>query len=229
MNSIVNSALVMIQIKIVGGDCLKGAAIMGSFIPTPYDQEIVARLNYIFDTYRTLLRTHRDRDPNNPVHGPQNQPLFPPGAKLSRIARRIGAHPNMTQAPSLSGGLKNPRARWYVFLDGLPQTTKKDIISVITAAQANQARVVFDLTHEPQTPNGQPYVVLDNAGNPITAILPNNDLVYCLTLVCQSPIPEDTQPSSAGGTHDNPTSAANPQNNEVTLNLPWNGDNTSYP
>jgi len=204
----------------------KGAAIMGGFIPSPYDQEIVARLNYIFDTYRTLLRTHRDRDPNNPVHGPQNQPLFPPGAKLSRIARRIGAHPNLTQAPSQSGGLKNPRARWYVFLDQLPQTTKHDIILVITAAQANQARVVFDLTHEPNI--GQPFVVLDSAGNPITATLPNNDIVYCLTLVCETPIPENNQPSPVGGTNDNPNSPANPQNNEVSLNLPWQGDNASY-
>jgi hypothetical protein len=206
----------------------EGAAIMGSFIPSPYDQEIVARLNHIFDHYRTLLRTHNDRDPNNPVHGPQNKPLFFQGASLSRVARRMGAHPNLTQAPSQSGGIKNPRARWYVFLDQLPQTTKDAIILVITTAQANQARVVFDLTHEPQTPNGQPYVVLDNAGNPITATLPNNDIIYCLTLVCQDPIPENIQPSPVGGTNDRPTSPANQQPNEAALNLPWQGDNGNY-
>ncbi|THD61103.1 MAG: hypothetical protein E7813_22175 [Bradyrhizobium sp.] len=203
---------------------------MGDFIPTPYDQEIVARLNYVFDTYRSELRTHNDNDPNNPLRGPQNKPLFFPGAKLSRIARRIGAYPVPIQAPSQGGTVKNPRARWHVFLDGLPVQTQQDIITVITAAQAAKARVVFDLTHEPPTAtNKLPYVVLDaSTKKPVTATLPNNEIVYCLTLVCQDPIPEDDKPSPAGGTNNNPSSPANKQNNEVATKLPWQPDDAPY-
>jgi hypothetical protein len=200
---------------------------MGDFIPSPYDQEIVARLNHLFDHHLTAIKNHRDRDPFNPAAG-QNTPLFP-AHRLSRVARRIGAHPNLIQAPSQSGGAKNPRARWYVFLDQLPQSTKDAINLVITTAiQQNAAGIVFDLTHEAQTPNGQPYVVLDGHGQPIQATLPNNNTVYCLTLVCQDPIPDSNQPSPVGGTFNNPTSPANQQGNEVGVNLPWGGDNNNY-
>jgi hypothetical protein len=201
---------------------------MGDFIPSPYDQEIVARLNNLFDHHLTAIKNHKDNDPNNPKAGPQNTPLFP-AASLSRVARRIGAYPNLVQAPSQSGGLKNPRARWYVFLDQLPQTTKNAINLVITTAiQQNAAGIVFDLTHEAQTPNGLPYVVLDSHGQPIQATLPDNSTVYCLTLVCQDPIPESTQVSPVGGTFNNPTNPANQQGNEVAINLPWGSDNNNY-
>src|SRR5579859_1397977 len=190
---------------------------MGTFIPTPYDQEIVARLNHLFDHHLTAIRNHRDVDPNT---GAQTKPLFP-AASLYRVARRIGAYPNSINTPSPSGGMKNPRARWYVFLDSLPQTTVDAINLVIQTALQNSAPVVFDLTHEPNTPNGQPYVLLDPQGNPIQATLRNNQIVYCLTLVCQTAIP-------TGAGNDNPPSMANHQGNEVGLNLPWGSDNTDY-
>lgn len=196
---------------------------MGAFIPTPYDQEIVARLNFLFDHHRATIGHHLDHPP---APGGANPPLFP-AASLSRIARRIGAYPNATQAPSSSGGLKNPRARWFVFLDQLSQQTTNDINLVIQTALQNNAPIVFDLTHEPHPPQPAPYVVMNN-GQPVQATLPNGNVVYCLTLVCQTPIPEGNQSAAAGGTLDNPTSNANQQGNETAINLPWGPDNTNY-
>lgn len=196
---------------------------MGAFIPTPYDQEIVARLNYLFDHHRAVIRHHLD---NPPAPGGANQPLFPP-VSFSRVARRIGAYPNATQAQSSTGALKNPRARWFVFLDQLPQPTKDDINLVIQAALQNNAPIVFDLTHEANPPQTAPYVVMNN-GQPLQATLPNGNVVYCLTLVCQAPIPEGNQAAAVGGTLDNPTSNANQQANETPINLPWPPDNTNY-
>ncbi|MGY4317634.1 hypothetical protein [Bradyrhizobium sp. JR3.5] len=133
---------------------------MGSFIPTPHDQEIVARLNWVFHHHRTVINNHRD---NAPGGGGANQALLP-AASLSRLARRIGAYPQSTQAPA-AGGLKNPRARWFVFLDNLPNQTKTDINTVITAALQNNAPIIFDLTHEPNPPLPAPYVIMASPGS----------------------------------------------------------------
>ncbi|WP_128961666.1 hypothetical protein [Bradyrhizobium guangzhouense] len=201
---------------------------MGSFIPTPHDQEIVARLNWVFHHHRTVINNHRDHPQGG---GGAQQPLLP-AASLSRLARRIGAYPQSTQAQAV-GGLKNPRARWFVFLDGLPNQTKTDINTVITAALQNNAPIIFDLTHEPNPPQPAPYVIMASPGQPMQVTLPNGQPAYCLTLVCQTPIQESNQaipPGTPGtpGTFNNPTSHANAQANEVGINIPWNPDNTNY-
>jgi hypothetical protein len=198
---------------------------MGSFIPTPYDQEIVARLNWLFYHYRTVIHSHQDNSPG----GGAGRPSLFPAASLSRVARRIGAYPQSTQAPSSGGGLKNPRARWLVFLDNLPNQTSTDINTVIVAALQNNAPIVFDLTHEANPPQPAPYVIMASPGQPVQATLPNGQVAYCLTLVCQAPIPEDNQAAVSGGTNNNPTSNANIQRNETPItNLPWNPDDTNY-
>jgi hypothetical protein len=204
---------------------------MGGFIPTPFDLEIVARLNWVFTHHRTVIQGHTD---NSPGGGAPPPPLFP-AASLSRVARRIGAYPQSTNAQtSVAGQLKNPRARWFVFLDGLPPQTKADINTVITAALQNNAPIVFDLTHEPTPPpQPAPYVIMASPGQPLQATLPNGQNVYCLTLVCQTPIPENNQAIPTGrpgnpGTNNNPRSNANQQGNEKGINLPWNPDNTNY-
>jgi hypothetical protein len=94
---------------------------MGAFIPSPNDQEIIAKLNFLFSG-ATLAQIKAFTDKNG-------KPLFP-AKNLSRVARRIGAYPNTT---SDSNG-RNPRARWFVFLENLPGSTKHDINTLLAAA-----------------------------------------------------------------------------------------------
>ena len=113
-------------------------------------------------------------------------------------------------------------------MDNLSNQTKTDINTVITAALQNNAPIVFDLTHEPNPPQPAPYVIMASPGQPLQSTLPNGQVAYSLTLVCQAPIPEDNLPAAGGGTNNNPTSNANPQGNEAGINLGWNPDNTNY-
>src|SRR5437660_1729258 len=113
-----------------------GGKVMGGFIPSPNDQEIVAKLNYLFSGAQlAAIKAFTDKN---------NKRLFP-AKNLSRVARRIGAYPNTTN--DQYG--RNPRARWYLFLEKLPTTTKSDINNLLKDATdpANgYDGVVFDLT-----------------------------------------------------------------------------------
>src|SRR3954449_3578465 len=93
---------------------------MGSLIPNPMDQEIAFKLNTLFSGANfQKLCAHADGGSTK---------LFHPSKKLSRIARRIGAYPQSTDDTDPNHdsmpGRRNPRARWYRFLEMLE--TKHD-------------------------------------------------------------------------------------------------------
>jgi hypothetical protein len=189
---------------------------MGSFIPTPSDQEIIAKLNFLFSgTVLADLKKLSDKD---------KKPLFP-AKNLSRVARRIGAFPNTTN--DTNG--RNPRARWYVFLESLPASTKKDINTLLAAAtdlQNGYDGVVFNLTHES---TGQaPYVAPGSSGNAGELVsFPDGKTMLFVTLVCDQPIP-------VGGNNDRPSIGHDPGgtgNNETAFwpaSSKWKADNNDY-
>jgi hypothetical protein len=201
---------------------------MGSLIPNPMDQEIVFRLNTVFSGASfTAIANHRDPD-GLTVFDPS------PTKKLSRSARRIGAYPQSQNDTDTSHptqpGRRNPRARWYFFLDSLEAlhdpsgtgspTTADAIKSALQKAITNAytgkniVGVVFNATYT-TTPGGHPSTVYlePNNSNPghIWQIGGTNNHVLCLTLVCQHHI--------KGGpiSHRN-----NPGASEALIaNLPW--------
>jgi hypothetical protein len=189
---------------------------MGSFIPSPNDQEIIAKLNYLFSgTVLANIKKLNDKD---------KKPIFP-AKNLSRAARRIGAFPNTKN----DAHGRNPRARWYVFLESLPASTKRDINTLLAAATDSQNGydgVVFDLTHEPS--GKDPYIAPGSSGNAGELItFPDGKTILFLTLVCDQPIP-------VGGNNDCPHIGHDPggtKNNENDLwpaNAKWQPDNDDY-
>jgi hypothetical protein len=188
---------------------------MGSFIPSPSDQEIVAKLNFLFSgTTLAKMKTFADKD---------KKPLFP-AKNLSRLARRIGAFPNTTS--DASG--RNPRARWYVFLEQLPSSTKKAINDLLAAATANPGYdgVVFNLTHE--STGTDPYVASGSSGGAGEVVtFPDGQTILFMTLVCDQPIP-------TGGNNDRPHIGHDPGgtgNNEDDFwpaKSKWKPDNDDY-
>jgi hypothetical protein len=199
---------------------------MGSLIPNPMDQEIVFRLNTIFSGNAfTAVASHNDAD---------GLKLFDPSKRLSRIARRIGAYPQSQNDTDPSNptqpGRRNPRARWYFFLESLETlhdpsgtgspTTADAIKNALQNAITNSypgkniVGVVFNATYA-TTPGGHPSTVYlePNNTNPghIWQIGGTNNHVLCLTLICQHHI--------KGGpiSHQN-----NPGASETPIaNLPW--------
>ncbi|MGY4171682.1 MULTISPECIES: hypothetical protein [Bradyrhizobium] len=190
---------------------------MGAFIPTPSDQQIIAKLNFLFSKVGKLgdLKSFTDRN---------GKKIFP-ATHLSRAARRIGAYPDSTN----DAHGRNPRARWYVFLEKLPQATKNDINDALVAAIDpinGYDGVIFNLTHEPT--GTDPYVVHGGAGTPGEVVrLPDGQIVLLLTLVCDAPIP-------TGGGNDRPHSPHDPGGNSGNerdfwpANAPWKKDDTDY-
>src|SRR5215217_2938652 len=179
---------------------------MGSFIPSPSDHEIIARLNFLFSKAGALTRMQSFTDRPGKIF---------PASHLSRVARRIGAYPHST---SDTHG-RNPRARWYVFLDNLPRATKNRINTLLAQAidpQNSFDGVIFNLTHEPGS--GPPHVV-DQVIN-----FPDAQKLLFITMVCETPIP-------VGGGHDRPSIHHDPgghQGNENDFwppNDPWQTDN----
>lgn len=177
---------------------------MGSLIPNPMDQEIVFRLNETFSgTAFLALRNHHDGG---------GATLFDAGNQLSRIARRIGTYPssrddtdpNHTTMPRR----RNPRARWYHFLELLEAehdptsasspTTAYAIKTVLRAAVTNTIAgknivgVVFNVTYA-TTPSGHAsmlYLYPDNTTpGQVFEIGQTGTHVLFLTLICQHHIP----------------------------------------
>jgi hypothetical protein len=187
---------------------------MGGFLPSPNDQEIIAKLNFLFSGANlTALKAFTDKN---------GKPMFP-AKNLSRVARRIGAYPNTTN----DANGRNPRARWYVFLEGLPGQTKKDINGLLSDAISNgYDGVVFDLTHEPT--GKPPFIQPGSGGGPGEVVnFPDGKTILFITMVCDQPIP-------TGGNHDRPPSGHDPggtQANENAFwpaNSPWKVDDTDY-
>jgi hypothetical protein len=197
---------------------------MGSLIPNPMDQEIVFKLNTVFSGANfQKLRAHTDGGSTK---------LFHPSKKLSRIARRIGAYPQSTddtdpQHDSMKTR-RNPRARWYHFLEMLEQKrdhtgsgpTTADAIKAalqkaITSTTPNVVGVVFNLTYAPSTT--QLIFLEPNNTNPghLFQVGTTADHVLSLTLICEVLIP-----AGVIG-HNN-----NAGSNEIPVqNLPWPEDN----
>jgi hypothetical protein len=192
---------------------------MGGLIPTPMDQEIVFKLNTTFSgaAFQSLT-SHLD--------GPASAPtsLFDPSKRLSRIARRIGAYPqsmdNTDPNNPARPGRRNPRARWYHFLEmlenqydnsaGTGPTTADAIKSALQTAisAGNIVGVVFDVTYTPAAPK---LIFLEpNNSNPghIFQVGNTSNYVMFLTLICQDHIPN---------------AAINHHNNKGPNELPVNG------
>jgi hypothetical protein len=197
---------------------------MGSLIPNPMDQEIVFKLNTLFSgTNFQTLRNHRDGGAGTPT-------LFHPSKKLSRIARRIGAYPQSMNDTDpkhdTERNRRNPRARWYHFLELLdtkhdqtgsgPSTADAIKGALQKAITTNHVvGVVFDVTYTPAKSN-LIFLEPDNT-NPghLFQIGTTPDLVLSLTLICEVLIPAGTIP------HPN-----NPGAHEIPVqNLPWSEDN----
>jgi hypothetical protein len=196
---------------------------MGAFIPSPNDQEIIAKLNFLFSG-ATLAQIKAFTDKNG-------KPLFP-AKNLSRVARRIGAYPNTTSDPHG----RNPRARWFVFLENLPGSTKQSINTLLaeaTNAATGYDGVVFDLTHQ-KVGGKPPYVAIGSTGSPGEVLnFPDGKTILFITLVCDDPIANDP-PASAGGSHDRPHIGHDPGGtlgNEKDFwpsGSPWQKDDTDY-
>lgn len=177
---------------------------MGSLIPNPMDQEIVFRLNETFSGNSFLaLRTHTDGDGTK---------LFDASKRLSRIARRIGAYPSSRDDTdpdhTTMPRRRNPRARWYHFLELLEAahdptstsspTTAAAIKTILERAIANSIAgknivgVVFNVTYA-TTPSGHAstlYLHPDNSGpGQVWEIGTTGTHVLGLTLICQHHIP----------------------------------------
>jgi hypothetical protein len=199
---------------------------MGALIPNPMDQEIAFKLNTLFsgDNFKKLC-AHRD--------GGSNKLLFHHSKKLSRIARRIGAYPQSTDATDPQHdsmpGRRNPRARWYHFLEMLEQKhdrtgssspTTADAIkaalqSAITSTNPNVVGAVFNFTY---TPSNTKLIFLEpNNTNPghLFQVGTTADHVLSLTLICEVLIP-----GGAIGHNNNSGANENP-----VQNLPWPEDN----
>jgi hypothetical protein len=190
---------------------------MGSLIPNPMDQEIVFKLNTLFSgTNFQTLRAHTDGGSHK---------LFHSSKKLSRIARRIGAYPQSTddtdpQHDSMKAR-RNPRARWYHFLELLehkrdgPTTAdaiKAALQNAITAA--NVVGVVFNVTYTPSSSN---LIFLEpNNTSPghLFQVGTTANHVLVLTLICEVLIP-----AGSIGHPNNPGANENP-----VQNLPWPAD-----
>jgi hypothetical protein len=192
---------------------------MGGLIPTPMDQEIVFKLNTTFsgDAFQCLLN-HAD----GPAAAPTS--LFDPSKRLSRIARRIGAYPqsmdNTDPNNPARPSRRNPRARWYHFLEmletqhdnpaGTGPTTADAIKAALQSAisAGNIVGVVFNVTY---TPAGSKLIFLEpNNSNPghIFQVGNTPEYVMFLTLICQDHIPN---------------AAISHKNNKGTNELPVNG------
>jgi hypothetical protein len=188
---------------------------MGDFLPSPNDQEIIAKLNFLFSG-KNLQNLKAFTDKNG-------RQMFP-AKNLSRAARRLGAYPNTTN----DANGRNPRARWYVFLENLPIPTKQDINYLLSDAIGNPGYdgVVFDLTHEPTgTP---PFIAQGSGGTPGEVVtFPDGTTILFVTMVCDQPIP-------TGGANDRPPSGHDPggtQGNEKDFwppASPWKVDNIDY-
>lgn len=177
---------------------------MGSLIPNPMDQEIVFRLNTTFSGNAFLaLRAHVDSDGTR---------LFDPGKRLSRIARRIGAYPESTNDTdpdhtTMPNRKRNPRARWYHFLElleaehdpgSLSPTTADAIKNALQKAITNSfagkniVGVIFNATYA-TTPSGHASMLYlePNNTNPghIYEVGGTGTHLLCLTLICQHHIP----------------------------------------
>jgi hypothetical protein len=193
---------------------------MGGFIPSPNDQEIIAKLNFLFsgDVLNKKMK--------KPFLDKNKQPLFP-AKNLSRVARRIGAFPNTT---SDANG-RNPRARWYVFLEKLPNATKQDINDLLADAtdpQTGYDGVVFDLTHEP-APVGQPpippYIAKGSGGGAGEIVtFPDGKTILFMTLVCDQPIP--TTNDTGNPKDDRPNIGKDPGGTKNNENDFWAGSAT---
>jgi hypothetical protein len=176
---------------------------MGSLIPNPMDQEIVFRLNTTFSGNTFLaLRAHSDGDGTK---------LFDTSKRLSRIARRIGAYPQSSDDTdpdhTTMPNRRNPRARWYHFLELLEaehdhmSSSPKTADAIKTALQAaimntfagkNIVGVVFNVTYA-TTPSGHASMLYlepsnSNPGH-IFEIGTTGTHILCLTLICQHHIP----------------------------------------
>jgi hypothetical protein len=201
---------------------------MGALIPNPMDQEIVFKLNTIFSgTNFQTLRAHNDGGPG----GPAAKLFHKNTKKLSRIARRIGAYPqSMNDTDSRHDtmtGRRNPRARWYHFLESLSHehdltgsgpTTADAIMDALQNAitHPNIVGVIFNVTYTPSATKSKSKFLEPNNTSPghIFSIGSTTDQVLMLTLICQDAIP-------AGAiTHNN-----NPGPHEnVIANMPWPKD-----
>jgi hypothetical protein len=198
---------------------------MGSLIPNPMDQEIVFKLNTLFSGANFLkLRAHTDGGSTT---------LFDHSKKLSRIARRIGAYPQSTDDTDphhdSMPGRRNPRARWYHFLEmlenkhdragsGSPTTAdaiKAALQNAITSTSPKIVGVVFNFTY---TPSNTKLIFLEpNNTNPghLFQVGTTADHVLFLTLICEVLIP-----AGAIGHNNNASGNENP-----VQNLPWPEDN----
>ena len=170
---------------------------MGSLIPNPMDHEIVFKLNTTFSGGPfNVLCSHTDGDGTT---------LFDPSKKLSRIARRIGAYPESTDNTDNKNparkGRRNPRARWYYFLEmletqydpsGAGPTTADAIKAALQTAikTPNIVGVHFDVTYTPAASN-LIFLEPDNS-NPghIFKVGSAPECVMFLTLICQELIPD---------------------------------------
>jgi hypothetical protein len=169
---------------------------MGSLIPNPMDQEIVFKLNTTFsgDSFRALC-AFADGDGTK---------LFHASKKLSRIARRIGAYPQSTDNTDPTNtpmpSRRNPRARWYHFLEMLETQHDSTWAGISTAdaikaslraalSAGNIVGVVFDVSY---TPAASKHIYLHpNNTHPgqIFQIGNSPDYVMFLTLICEDNIP----------------------------------------
>jgi hypothetical protein len=171
---------------------------MGSLIPNPMDQEIVFKLNTIFsgNSFKALS-AHSDAD---------SKGLFHSSKKLSRVARRIGAYPqsndNTDSTNTAMPTRRNPRARWYHFLEmletqhdtsGAGPTTADAIKDSLQAAisAGNIVGVVFDVSYTPTSAKAKHIFLHPNNTSPgqIFQVGNSADYVMVLTLICQDHIP----------------------------------------
>lgn len=176
---------------------------MGGLIPNPHDQEIVARLNWVFSGNRLdALKVH-----NNTI-----EPLFDNVHTLHRVAVRIGAVPTGAY-----------RTRWVYFLHRvLPAAMQNNVSAsdaikrILRTAMTNDiAAVTFQVTQDdtatwPNNIQGQPYYVYPSNDGAIQSYTYNGNTIYSVTLVCQANMP--------AGNEGDPE--PDPGANEQPINIP---------
>jgi hypothetical protein len=150
---------------------------VGAIIPSPNDQEIVARLNEVFSP--TGIKTLRDHQRRS------GERLFDANHHLHRVAFRIGAIPTQARA----------RGRWYALLRHLlPAATqnaiKRVLQSALDDARKNVDGVVFGVSHDPSAPN---YFIYPDNADPFVEIpsASGSTTTYSLTLVTPGEIQGD--------------------------------------
>jgi hypothetical protein len=172
---------------------------MGMFIPSPTDQELIARLDWAFS--ETNIQTLRNRSTA------EGDLFHDTHRSLHRVAWRLDAIPH--QPTSMT--VPELRKRWYAFLrKGLPSSTDKQIKKALRDALKDSRCIAVKFHAVLDTTAASHHLFVDPATqNPWVEIVPDpgnpTNVIYSVTLVC----PNESTDNGAGE-HEPPDPDKNP-------------------